>query len=45
MYEYGIWNAKTNQQNVIFGRTFNRACERAHIDSEDWEILWIEYID
>ena len=45
MYEYGIWNAKTNQQIVIFGRTFSHACERARITEEDWEVLWTEYND
>ena len=45
MYEYGIYNIKTNERNVIFGRTFEKACERAKLNPEDWDTEYCDYID
>jgi hypothetical protein len=45
MYEYGIHNIKTNERNNIFGRTFNDACRRAHLEPELWDVDYQYYVD
>ena len=45
MYEYYILNKKTQEQEVIFGRTLRHACERAHLDLTEWELIDRVYAD
>lgn len=45
MYEYGIYNTKTNEKDVVFGRTFGDACRRAKLDPENWEVNYQYYVD
>jgi hypothetical protein len=45
MYEYGIYNTETKEQNIIFGYTFNDACRRAHLDPDLWDIDYQYYVD
>ena len=46
MFEYTIYNKKTNEQEVIFGYTVDDAFERCPIfDPKDWEVVFCEYAD
>lgn len=45
MYEYGITNKKTNENEIIFGRTLADAYRRAKLNPEEWTMWYREYID
>ena len=45
MFEFGIFNISTNDENIIFGYDFSDACKRANLNAEDWGVTYYEYID
>ena len=45
MYEYHILNKKTQEQEVIFGRTLRQACEKARLDLTEWVLIDRVYAD
>lgn len=45
MYEYGIYNEKTGEQSVMFGRTIEDARRRSGKSVEDWTVYYSEYVD
>ena len=45
MREYGVANNKTNEWTVIYGRTVEHALARHGMDSGEWTVLWVEYVD
>lgn len=45
MYEYGIYNVTTNEENIIFGYSFENACRRANLNPQKWEVTYQEYVD
>ena len=45
MYEYYILNKKTQEQEVVFGRTLRQACEKARLDLVEWELIDQVYAD
>ena len=45
MFEYGIKNIKTNEEEIIFGYSRKDAFERANLDEREWFIWYIEPID
>lgn len=45
MYEYGIYNIHTDEEEIIFGYNFADACRRAKLNTDEWEILYREYVD
>lgn len=45
MYEYRIINKNTNEENVIFGRTYIDACKRWKVDPNEMLVIDCEYVD
>lgn len=45
MYEFQVYNEKTNETNVIFGFNEKDAWRRTDLDKNEWVILSVEYID
>ena len=45
MYEYKVYNVKTNEEKILFGYTFEKACAKAKINPADYEIEYAEYVD
>lgn len=45
MYEYTIWNSTTQEEEIIFGYSFNDAIRRYTINSNEVKILSSIYID
>ena len=45
MYEYGIYNTKTNERKILFGYTLEKACKRANVNLEDYVVEYAEYMD
>lgn len=45
MYEYRIANKKTEQEAVIFGRTFIDACRRWKMEPAELMVIDYEYVD
>ena len=45
MYEYGIYNRKTLENEIIYGHNFTNACERNGLNPTEWAMLWCEYVD
>ena len=45
MYEYRIINRVTNEENIIFGRTYADACKRWKVDPNEMLVIDCEYID
>lgn len=45
MYEYGIYNIITNEEDIIFGHSFEDACRRAKLNPQEWKVIYQEYID
>ena len=45
MYEYGVYNIKTNERKIFFGYTFENACKRVKADPAEYEIEYVEYVD
>lgn len=45
MYEYIIVNRKTEQETVIYGRSFIDACRRWKVEPAEVKIIDYEYVD
>ena len=45
MYEFGIYNKKTNEREVIFGYNYANACAGAKIEPAEWTVDYVEYVD
>lgn len=45
MYEYRVVNRKTEQETIIFGRTFIDACRRWEIEPAELMVIDCEYVD
>ena len=45
MWEYGIYNRVTDEEDVIFGYDFLNACIRRGINPDEWEIIYRDYAD
>ena len=45
MYEYRVVNRKTEQETVIFGRTFIDACRRGKVEPAELMVIDCEYVD
>lgn len=45
MYEFGIYNNKTNAREIIFGYTYANACKSAKIEPAEWTVDYVEYVD
>lgn len=45
MYEYNIINLKTQEEDIIYGRKYQDACDRAGLDPKEWKVIYREYID
>jgi hypothetical protein len=45
MYEYRVVNRKTEQETVIFGRTFIDACCRWKVEPAELMVIDCEYVD
>jgi hypothetical protein len=45
MFEFGIVNVKTGEENVMFGYNIADAYRRAKLDMNEWHITYCEYID
>ena len=46
MYAFHIWNKTTNEQDIIFGYSWEDACRRCNLtDAENWTCLLSEYED
>jgi hypothetical protein len=44
MYEYRVVNRKTEQETVIFGRTFMDACHRWKVEPAELMVIDSEYM-
>lgn len=45
MYEYRVVNRKTEQETIIFGRTFVDACRRCEVEPAELMVIDCEYVD
>ena len=45
MYEFGIYNITTCENEVVFGYNFADACRRAKLNPQEWKVEYMEYID
>lgn len=46
MYEYTIYNAKIQKEDIIFGHTLEDAFRRyPQFNPDEWECVYREYID
>ena len=45
MYNYTIINKATKKQDDIFGYDYEDACRRAKLNTDDYIIVGVDYID
>lgn len=45
MKEFYITNIHTNEEDIIFGYNPADAFRRAKLETNDWHIDWVDYID
>ncbi len=45
MFEYGIKNVNTNEEDIIFGYNPDDAFERANLNPREWFIWYTEFVD
>ena len=45
MYEYRTYNAKTSEERIFFGYTFENACKRAKVNPAEYVVVDMEYVD
>lgn len=45
MYEIKISKPETGENKLIFGYSLSNAFRRAKLDSSEWEVLYMEYVD
>lgn len=46
MYEYEIYNERTNESDFIYGYSVDNAFDRhPNLDRNEWKVIFSEYID
>ena len=45
MYEIEIMNINTNEINYLFGYSVKDAFKKKKLDPNEWEVMYVEYID
>lgn len=45
MFEFGIRNIHTGEEDIMFGYNIADAYRRAKLDTNEWHVTYCEYID